>query len=154
MLRAGHDGYAGRCGVVHQRILTLASDGTRLEGEELFLAADGSAQIRAGEDAYAVRFHLHPLTKATRLTDGHGVLLVMPNKEVWTFSVAELQVEIEDSVYLAGTDGPRRTSQMVIHGNARRAPRVVWTFRQTNQASVPAPTASRLLRSEEPKLQL
>jgi len=44
--------------------------------------------------------------------------------------------------------------QMVIHGNARRAPRVVWTFRQTNQASVPALTASRRVRSEEPKLQL
>jgi uncharacterized heparinase superfamily protein len=154
VLRAAHDGYADRYGIVHERTLVLATDGTRLEGEDLFLAADGSPQVRTTRDRYAVRFHLHPLIKATRLSDGHGVLLMTPNKEVWTFSVAELQVEIEDSVYLAGNDGPRRTLQMVIHGNARRAPRVVWTFRQTNQANVPAPTASRRVRSEEPKLQL
>ena len=37
------------------------------------------------QDHFAVRFHLHPSIKATRLTDGHGAVLMMPNKEVWTF---------------------------------------------------------------------
>ena len=85
VLRAAHDGYADRFGVVHERTLMLAADGTRLEGEDLFLAADGGSQLRTGQDRFAVRFHLHPSIKATRLTDGHGVLLMMPNQEVWTF---------------------------------------------------------------------
>ena len=46
VLRAAHDGYADRFGIVHERTLMLAADGTRLEGEDLFLAADGGAQLR------------------------------------------------------------------------------------------------------------
>ena len=36
-------------------------------------------------------------------------MLQMPNKEVWTFNAYEEKVDIEESVYLAGPDGPRRT---------------------------------------------
>jgi uncharacterized heparinase superfamily protein len=42
-VRATHDGYAARYGVLHERTITLAADGTRFEGEDLFSAADGSA---------------------------------------------------------------------------------------------------------------
>ena len=71
-------------------------------------------------DEFAVRFHLHPAVKANRLTDGHGVMLMLPNREVWTFNAYEDRVELEESVYLAGTDGPRRTVQIVIYGRARK----------------------------------
>ena len=47
--------------------------------------------------------------KASRLTDGHGVLLMTPNREVWTFSAGEGRVQLEDSVYLSANEGPRRT---------------------------------------------
>ena len=100
--------------------VTLAADGTRLEGEDLFLAADGGPQMRTEQDRYAVRFHLHPSIKATRLTDGRGALLIMPNKEAWTFNAGEHRVHLEDNVYLAGNGGPRRAVQMVISGHARR----------------------------------
>ena len=46
VLRAAHDGYADRFGILHERTLVLAADGTRLEGEDVFLAADGGAQVR------------------------------------------------------------------------------------------------------------
>ncbi|HMK70314.1 MAG TPA: heparinase II/III family protein [Xanthobacteraceae bacterium] len=152
MLRAAHDGYADRYGIVHERTLTLAADGTRLEGEDLFLSADGGTQVRTTRDRYAVRFHLHPSIKATRLTDGHGVMLVAANKEVWTFSAFEDRVELEDSVYLAGTDGPRRTMQLVVYGHARRAPRVVWSFQQTSPTAFL--TLTRRARGEQPELPL
>jgi uncharacterized heparinase superfamily protein len=153
-LRAAHDGYADRYGIVHERTITLAADGTRFEGEDLFLAADGAAQIRSGDDRFAVRFHLHPTVKATRLTDGHGVMLMMPSKDVWTFTVQEERIDLEDSVYLAGTDGPRRTAQMVIHGNARKTPRVAWAFQQTASGALATVAAARRIREEEPRLPL
>jgi uncharacterized heparinase superfamily protein len=153
VLRAAHDGYAGAYGIVHERTLALAADGKRLEGEELFLAADGGERIRTTRDRYAVRFHLHPSIKANRMTDGRGVMLMAPNKEVWIFNTYDGQVvELEDSVYLAGSDGPRRSVQMVIYGEARKVPRVVWTFQQANAATVAASAASRRARSEERKL--
>jgi uncharacterized heparinase superfamily protein len=153
-LRTAHDGYADRYGILHERALMLAFDGTRFEGEDMFLAADGSAQIRTGHDQFAVRFHLHPLIKATRLSDGHGVLLMMPTKEVWTFSAHDERVELEDSVYLAGTEGPRRTVQLVIRGNARATPRVLWTFEQSHSAALATAATPRRVREEEPRLPL
>ena len=61
VLRAAHDGYADRFGIVHERVLMLAPDGTRLDGEDVFLDADGGSQVRTAQDAFAVRFHLHPM---------------------------------------------------------------------------------------------
>ena len=153
MLRAKHDGYADRYGILHERTLVLAADGTRLEGEDLFRAADGGPQVRTSRDKFAVRFHLHPLVKASRLSDGHGAMLMAPNKEVWTFSASDSQVELEDSVFLAAAEGARRTVQLVIYGRARNVPRVVWSFQQTNPAALATGTGRRA-REEQPRLPL
>src|SRR5580692_8409139 len=66
VLRAAHDGYADRFGIVHERVVMLSADGARLDGEDIFLAADGGSQLRSAQDEFAVRFHLHPSVKATR----------------------------------------------------------------------------------------
>jgi uncharacterized heparinase superfamily protein len=154
VLRASHNGYADRFGIVHERVLTLAADGMRLDGEDIFLAADGGPQLQTADDEFAIRFHLHPTVKATRLTDGHGVMLMMPNKEVWTFSAREDRVELEDSVYLAASEGPRRTMQIVIHGHARTASRVQWSFSQANSTTLAGGSAARRTRDDEPRLPL
>jgi uncharacterized heparinase superfamily protein len=152
VLRASHNGYARRYGIIHERTLTLAPDGARLDGEDMFYSADGMTQLSSAHDEFAVRFHLHPAIKANRLTDGHGVMLVTANKEVWTFNAHEDRVDLEESVYLAGTDGPRRTVQIVIYGRARNVPRVQWTFLH----AAPPATAlvGRRTRGEEPELPL
>ena len=154
VLRAAHDGYADRYGVLHERTIVLAADGTKFEGEDMFLPADGSAQLRTAQDRFAVRFHLHPSVKATRLTDGHGVMLMTANKEVWTFTAPDVRVDLEDSVYLAGTDGPRRTVQLVIRGHAGNTPRVLWTFQQTTSMALANVGTARRMREEEPRLPL
>ena len=128
LLRASHDGYADRFSVVHQRALRLAADGHRLDGEDLFVPVDSDLLPAHVPDEFAVRFHLHPAIKANKLTDGRGVMLMLPDREVWTFNAHEDRVELEESVYLSGSDGPRRTVQMVIYGRARKVPRVHWSF--------------------------
>jgi uncharacterized heparinase superfamily protein len=128
LLRASHDGYAQRYGAVLQRTIRLARDGGRLDGEDLFVAARGESLPSNKPDEFAIRFHLHPSVKASRLTDGHGVMLMLPNRQVWTFTAYEDRVALEESVYLAGPDGPRRAVQIVINGHARETARVHWTF--------------------------
>jgi uncharacterized heparinase superfamily protein len=149
VLRTSHDGYAAPFDVIHQRTLMLAADGRRLDGEDVFTPAAGDA-IAAGRDEFAVRFHLHPSVKANRLSDAHGAMLMMANKEVWTFTAYEDRIDLEESVYLAGNDGPRRTVQIVIHGGARNVMRVQWTFALSAQAG----QAPRRGRGEEPQLPL
>jgi uncharacterized heparinase superfamily protein len=149
-LRLSHDGYASRFGVIHQRSLRLAPDGMRLDGEDLFSPAHGESLPARRGDAFALRFHLHPLVKTSRLSDGHGAMLVLPNREVWTFDAYEERIELEESVFLAGPDGPRRAVQIVIYGHAREVPRVHWTFAHQDAHEPVRPAASR----EEPELPL
>jgi uncharacterized heparinase superfamily protein len=149
VLRASHDGYAASFDIVHQRTLMLSADGRRLDGEDVFMAEVGNA-ISAGRDQFAIRFHLHPAVKANRLSDAHGAMIVMANKEVWTFSAYEDRIDLEESVYLAGNDGPRRAVQLVVYGRARNVMRVQWTFAQSG----PPPSAARRGRGEELQLPL
>ena len=65
------------------------------------------------------------------VTDGHGVMLVLPNKDVWNFTAPEDLLELEESVFLGGLEGPRRTVQIVIAGQAAKVGRVRWTLVHT-----------------------
>jgi uncharacterized heparinase superfamily protein len=150
LLTASHDGYLAKFGVIHQRVLMMSEDGTRLDGEDNLSPAPGG-RIR-GDSDYALRFHLHPSVKASRLSDARGVMLVLPNREVWTFEALDDKVELEDSVFLAGNDGPRRTAQIVIRQDSRQVSSIRWSFmRSTASASVT--TAKRNAR-REPELPL
>jgi len=134
VLRVSHDGYVDQFGILHQRAMMLSADGKRVDGEELFTAMHGEAL--ASQDQFAVRFHLHPMIKANRLSDSHGAMLLLPNKDVWTFNAYEDRIDIEESVYLAGNEGPRRTTQIVIHGRARKVARIQWTLSLTAASPV------------------
>jgi uncharacterized heparinase superfamily protein len=150
ILSATHDGYAGEFGILHRRIVRLAADGRGLHGEDSFLPAHGDSFPNRGRDDYAIRFHLHPSVKANRLTDGQGVMLTLPDRDVWTFDSHGDPVEIEESVYLAGPDGPRRTVQIVMYGQARARPRAAWSFQHTPRAT----QGARRYRTDEPELPL
>jgi uncharacterized heparinase superfamily protein len=138
LVRAVHDGYVSRFGIMHQRSWRLSNDGNRLDGEDVFFPPEGEEIPPSAPDTFAIRFHLHPSIKASRLADGRTVLLVLPGaaRETWLFSATNIRVDLEESVFLSATDGPRRTSQIVIGGEAREVPRVVWTFIRTEMPQV------------------
>jgi uncharacterized heparinase superfamily protein len=151
LLTTSHDGYLARFGVMHRRLLMIADDGSRLDGEDTLVASPGG-RSKATEADYALRFHLHPSVKASRLSDARGVMLVLPNRDVWTFEALDDKVEVEDSVFLAGNDGPRRTAQIVIRQDSRQAPSIRWSFvRSTASASA---TPARRNARREPELPL
>ncbi|SED62960.1 Uncharacterized conserved protein, heparinase superfamily [Bradyrhizobium erythrophlei] len=151
VLSASHDGYLSRFGVIHRRVLMIAQDGTRMEGEDSLSPAPGG-RIKGSEADFALRFHLHPSVKASRLSDARGVMLVLPNRDVWTFEALDDKVDLEDSVFLAGNDGPRRTSQIVIRQDAKQAATIRWSFVRSS-TSATATNARRNAR-REPELPL
>jgi len=150
VLRASHDGYADRYSVIHQRALKLAADGFRIDGEDLFAPVDGDMLPQNVQDEFVVRFHLHPAIKANKLTDGYGAMLMLPSRDVWTFNAYEDRVELEESVYLSSSEGPRRAFQIAIYGRARKIPRVHWSLSRVSAAG-PAPGRRR---GDEPELSL
>ena len=151
LLSTSHDGYLARFGVMHRRAVMMAPDGSRLDGEDTVSLAPG-ARIKGSETDYALRFHLHPSVKASRLSDAHGVMLVLPNRDVWTFEAFDDKVELEDSVFLAGNDGPRRTAQIVIRQDSRHVTSIRWSF--VRSATSPAATNARRNARREPELPL
>jgi len=155
VLRSAHNGYVERFGLLHQRTLLLHPNGMRLDGEDIFLPADGGNSMPSNSrDDFALRFHLHPSVRANRLTDGRGVMLTTPSRELWTFNSPEDDVDIEESVYLASPEGPRRTVQIVIRGRARQIQRVLWTFSHVQQAQIGQSSSSKRSRGRDPELPL
>ncbi|MBR0824936.1 heparinase II/III family protein [Bradyrhizobium manausense] len=151
LLTASHDGYLAKFGVIHRRVVMVADDGTRLDGEDTLSPPQGGRLKGANAD-FALRFHLHPAVKASRLSDARGVMLVLPNRDVWTFEALDDKVDLEDSVFLAGNDGPRRTAQIVIRQDARQAPSIRWSF--VRSTASPAVTNARRNARREPELPL
>ncbi|MCK1409320.1 heparinase II/III family protein [Bradyrhizobium sp. 76] len=151
LLTTSHDGYLTKFGAIHRRVLMIANDGARIDGEDTLSPPQGG-RFKGPDADFALRFHLHPAVKASRLSDARGVMLVLPNRDVWTFEALDDKVELEDSVSLAGNDGPRRTAQIVIRQDARQAPSIRWSF--VRSTASPAITNARRNARREPELPL
>ncbi len=124
-VEASHDGYLEPFGLVHERQLTVSPQGLMLTGRDRLLQGGqgGPAQN------FAVRFHIHPDVRVSRL-EGGGILLKLSNGEGWRFRCGGGLLEVEESVYLGG-EVVRRASQLVISGTLREAQtEVAWVFEQ------------------------
>jgi uncharacterized heparinase superfamily protein len=78
---------------------------------------------------FAVRFHIHPDVRVSRL-EGGSILLKLPGGEGWRFRAGGGELSVEESVYLGG-GVVRRTEQLVILGVVRESPtEVAWVFEQ------------------------
>ncbi|MQT13445.1 heparinase [Rhizobiales bacterium Sp-1] len=126
VVTARHDGYAGRFGLVHERTLALAFDGQRLDGLDRLLPAPD--EVSVGDRRFAVRFHLHPSVRASRALGGEAVLIVCPDSEAWMFTAPGLEIGLEESVFLSGLQGLRRTEQIVLQGHTGEISEIMWRF--------------------------
>ncbi len=129
-LTANHDGYVRPFGLAHERSLRLAPSGDRLDGRDSLIGEGPSSEVEA-----AIRFHLHPSVKASRVGDGRTVMLVLGNGEAWSFETDAPVIAIEDSVFFAATDGIRRTEQIVLPLTAATGTRVRWSFSRLGHVS-------------------
>lgn len=135
IIDASHDGYLARFGVVHQRRLVLDKAGTCLQGEDRFLTdVPGGPQVQQTDRGrFAIRFHLHPSIRAASL-DARRALLILPNSEGWVFSGFDSPIVVEESVYLADSKGPMRSTQIVFDGRWAIIPSVSWELRRVRSA--------------------
>lgn len=120
LLAIQHDGYRRRLGAVHRRNIALSADGSLLEGEDVVERAGG-----AGLPA-VLRFHLHPLAKATLTADRRQAYIRLPGRSVWVFSAADLPLQIEESAFFASPDGMRRTDQITVAFDVTERDRIPW----------------------------
>jgi uncharacterized heparinase superfamily protein len=120
-----NDAYEAEFGVRHERQITLSPQGLMVTGKDRLVATGTTVPNRP----FAVRFHIHPDVRMSRL-EGGGVILKLPNGEGWRFRAGGGELTVEESVYLGG-QVVRRSEQLVIGGTMRGGPaEIAWVFEQ------------------------
>ena len=115
-IEISHDGYVKRFGLVHQRVLSLTTDGRELRGDDILLPSQSRRKPEIS--AFAARFHLAPGVEVTPTADGMGALLRLEEGALWQFRVRGAKLAIDDSVWIDGDGKPRPTLQLVASGEA------------------------------------
>jgi uncharacterized heparinase superfamily protein len=62
---------------------------------------------------------------------------MLPDRNGWRFSARGGRLRLEDSVYLLGRGGPRRTQQIVVSGVVGHPDRINWTFKRIDRRAAP-----------------
>jgi uncharacterized heparinase superfamily protein len=125
VLRAQHDGYAGRFGLVHARTLVLSADGACLDGEDDLDGAKGDLRL-ARDLPVAVHFHLPPHAGARYRGEDGGAELILRDGTRWRLSAEGATLTIEAGTYFAEVLGPVQTQQVVLRTLCYGAAKVRW----------------------------
>lgn len=124
-LQAEHDGYLERFGLIHQRSITLSSDGSRIFGLDSFITPDDKiratfdralAKSEIGGMLVELRFHLHPECQAVLDAVQRVVTIELPSHEMWVLRApVNTSVRLEPGFYLSEQKiAPRSTSLITI----------------------------------------
>jgi uncharacterized heparinase superfamily protein len=117
-LEASHNGYAGRYGLTHRRILILRDDGTELRGEDMLLPA--ARKAKRGKVGFAIRFHLGPDVEVGLSEDNQGAGFALPDGSYWQFRSSGCEIALEDSLWVDGQGRPTATQQLVLQSMVSR----------------------------------
>ncbi len=124
-VRASHDGYQRRFGLIHERTLMLQADGARLKGRDRLIPFPG---VERKDVNYAIRFHIHPSVTPVPIWDGLGVLLQTSRGAVLAYEAGGLPIDVEESIFFAAPEGARACQQIVVYGNAADIDEISWSF--------------------------
>lgn len=127
-LSAAHDGYEERFGWHHQREIMVFENATMLKGTDILKLK--SKKKLPKHYPFTIRFHIHPHVKIRRLKNKQWALCVLPNRRRWLFSTEYSKLSIEESIFFAAMDGPRKTSQIVIEANTEQTTRISWSLQE------------------------
>ncbi len=135
LMRAAHDGYRDRFNVSHRRRLKLSADGLTLECVDQLAGPSGKTPFPIPGANFAIRVHLHPGVAAVRTNDPGSVMLALPNDDMWKFTAEGALVDIEESIFLADSIGPRRSLQIVMTGQCASDTHVTWSLAKSARSS-------------------
>jgi uncharacterized heparinase superfamily protein len=113
-----HDGYRADYGLIHRRVVYMAKAALDLRGVDTLSRPAGEKKTTdAWRPPFAIRFHLHPDIVAT-MAEENVAYIETPSGGRWRFRTDAPAFRFEESVYLGGADGPARTRQIVLGGEA------------------------------------
>ena len=142
-LRAEHDGYLARFGLIVARRLHLSRDGCDFRGEDTVSCPTPAARTafnraaEAGGVPFCVRFHLAPSVEASPYLGGRAVRMRLPDGSFWVLRASGGTLRLTESVWIDGA-GRRAepTLQIVIAARAEGYfGRVTWALNRADGAA-------------------
>lgn len=123
-LRAWHDGYLSRLGMIHERHLTLSVDGKRLTGSDILRPPHGTLRLTR-DVPLAVHFHLP--VEATARAEADGTITIDPaSGPRWRFAATGARCLIESGTDFAQSQGPSSARQIVMRASTPGETRLEW----------------------------
>jgi len=132
-VRAFHDGYQTLFGLLHERTVFLADDGSSIHGTDRFVEPDGVTGANQRSDCIALRFHLHPDVTAVKNEDNISISISSSGGEEWKFSCVDARIDLEDSIYFSPSQMP--SQQIVVYAMVANCNEIRWIFEQIATAS-------------------
>jgi uncharacterized heparinase superfamily protein len=133
-LEASHDGYVGRWGLVHTRLLKLDAGGSRLDGSDRLGPAKGLLRF-SWDVPFSIHFHLHPAVDAVVGPSPEAVELVLESGERWLLSATGAALSIEEGLYFADAAGACAVQQVVLRARCHGESEVSWVIERTRMAN-------------------
>ncbi len=127
-LEAFHAGYRGRFGLVHQRRLSLAPDGRRLDGADRLA---GNLDRLGSGVPYALHFRLHPSVRVDLDANGE-VRLAAANGMRARFKAEQGVIAVERATFFAGQIGPIPCMAIVVHALTSDTASIDWHIAVSN----------------------
>ena len=133
IFEGSHDGYLARLGLIHHRHLRLNAQGTILAGIERLETKGGQGRLKR-DVPFAVHFHLHPDTLATRTSRSgiEAITIALSDGQEWRFEAAGAALGIDESCSFAGHAGPRPAVQIVARGACAGVTEIRWSATLTH----------------------
>jgi uncharacterized heparinase superfamily protein len=104
-----HEGYSPDHSMTHTRRIFLDSKGEDLRGEDLCVR-----NIALKPVPMILRFHLHPLVRASMIDDHSKILIRLPTGSGWVFQCSAADINLEDSVFCGDGFNLRKSQQICV----------------------------------------
>ena len=75
--------------------------------------------------------------------------LQLPNEESWVFEAGDVALDIEESIFFAGVEGPRRTEQIVVHAHTKDLQAVAWSLTRADEPQDPEGSATAVSAAQQ-----
>jgi uncharacterized heparinase superfamily protein len=125
LLQAEHDGYVGRCGLLHSRTLYLDAAGEKLKGSDCLQPVKGVLRF-AWDVPFAVHFHVHPDVEVWPRREPNCADLVLSCGAHWRLCATGAALTIEPSLHNTGSLGSRPAQQLVLRAACHGEAKVTW----------------------------
>lgn len=132
-----HNGYLQAFNALHHRMLGVDNTGSKIIGEDRLTDPNDKLLDESSEHEYAIRFHLNPSLSAGKTEDGRSILIMGGNGIAWKFTCIDIIPQLEESMYFAASNGPRKTKQIVLYGNTKQVSDIRWIFEKQLQEKAP-----------------